>query len=24
VFINGKHVGGADDLEVWLDKRQAA
>lgn len=24
VFIDGKRVGGADDLEVWLDKRQAA
>jgi glutaredoxin-like protein len=24
VFISGRHVGGADDLEVWLDKRHAA
>jgi len=24
VFINGQRIGGADDLEVWLDKRQAA
>jgi glutaredoxin-like protein len=24
VFINGQRIGGADDLEAWLDKRQAA
>ena len=24
VFINGAHVGGADDLEVWLRKSEAA
>lgn len=24
VFINGQHVGGADDLEVWLEKKRAA
>jgi peroxiredoxin/glutaredoxin len=24
IFINGKHVGGADDLERWIDQRQAA
>jgi len=24
VFINGKRIGGADDLEAWLDKREAA
>jgi len=24
VFVNGEHVGGADDLEVWLKARKAA
>jgi glutaredoxin-like protein len=24
IFIDGNHVGGADELEVWLGKRQAA
>ncbi len=24
VFINGQHVGGADDLEAWLQQRDAA
>jgi glutaredoxin-like protein len=24
VFINGRHIGGADALERWLDERKAA
>ena len=24
IFISGEHVGGADDLEIWLDQRKAA
>jgi glutaredoxin-like protein len=24
VFINGEHIGGADDLEGWLQQRAAA
>ncbi len=23
VFINGRHIGGADDLEIWLNERSA-
>jgi glutaredoxin-like protein len=24
IFINGEHIGGADELEEWFDKKQAA
>ena len=24
IFIGGQHIGGADDLETWLDRRKAA
>ena len=24
IFIGGRHIGGADDLETWLDRRKAA
>lgn len=24
VFVNGEHIGGSDDLEKWLEQRQAA
>jgi len=24
VFVNGEHIGGADDLEQWLGAREAA
>jgi glutaredoxin-like protein len=24
VFVNGRHIGGADDLQAWLDTRKAA
>jgi glutaredoxin-like protein len=24
IFVNGEHVGGADDLEAWLGPRKAA
>jgi glutaredoxin len=24
VFIDGKHIGGAESLEIWLSERKAA
>ena len=24
IFVNGEHIGGADDLENWLKSRRAA